>query len=1013
MMMDHHRFAHTTGNSMSNNNSNDASSLNPSSGHSDGTGSSSKNSNSNSKLPFDDDDVLDKIEMDFDAIMSSDLEINIDPMNIVNMGTNMNSLTMNSLNSMNMNSLSSMTPMALKRQGSIGQGSVDININSTDIRMDKLFPSGCTSSTGNNILDLGDLPVPSKSEVMSFPLSPLDKIGIDRLGDNDNVENDDDIDLVLSNATLDNDDGDASIGGDDKNNTSSVPLVSSHGSISNQASLSSSRSSFNAASLSGLHNQQASGLMKANDNVKDNNLYSLLSSGKTRPGSSTNSSSNSIEKMFNVSDTSIDKLLSMDIIDICNTGSSSNNMNADLTPAAAGFEEIGSITSTTTTTTSSLLFNANANANLPVASTQHQQQQAQQQRQLHQQQHVASAAAANLTRQQQQVIMIQRHRQRLLNQQQQQLQQHQGINTTSSSSIPDIVNRQLSRLPQANQMNPTNVAALEQEKFKLLRRFQEIERASVATAGGRQQQQQQQQQHRQQQQQQQQPQQIQFLYQQQLMFQRQQQIQQLQRQQQQQREQQHNLVSPVVDHRKAGQQQLQQLQRQTPFSMSKQFQQRQHMGIMTPLSPTPIDVDASPSPAPFPPNAININVNNNKNNVAINIINNTKTKSSSTSDALRKQQQPSSSTFAGSAANSKTNISSVMGSGRKETPLQNFLRNKRSSGSNMTTTSGNNHNLTTQQGHQQQQSRMDGATTISRRGNSSSSNNNNNNTGNNIVLDTPPLDFSASSNNPFLRRQMMASMERSVNGRNANARGRAFGSRGNSSSSALSSSSRQSMMQQIVSSGTGGTTNAVPVVVVTNQHGTSSTSVGVDSSNNTNNNVSSSIQQQQNNSSSNSNTLSSNYQSAGIISQRASADHLVGTSRRSIGAGAAKAQNRRFTLNRSQPAFGNTNRSGAGVKRDHLHRQGGSNHSNRSLGSNDSSGSLIPVKRANSGGRGGFGAKHRLGRSTGSISMSIGSTRQTQSVPYMIQRDGGSFSEAQQQRHQQKNEGNKQNDGWH
>mmetsp|Transcript_14634 Transcript_14634/g.31204 ORF Transcript_14634/g.31204 Transcript_14634/m.31204 type:complete len:678 (-) Transcript_14634:130-2163(-) len=304
-------------------------------------------------------------------------------------------------------------------------------------------------------------------------------------------------------------------------------------------------------------------------------------------------------------------------------------------------------------------------------------------------------------------------------------------------------------------------------------------------------------------------------------------------------------------------------------------------------------------------------------------------------------------------------------------------------------------------------------------GDGDNNSNSNNNTGNNLVLDAPSLDFSASSNSQFLRREMMANMERTVNGRNTNARGRAFGGRGNSSSSALSSSTRQNMMQQIASSGTGGTTNAVPVVVVPNQRGTSSASVGINSSNNTNNDVSSSIQQQQNNSSSNSNTSSSNYQSAGIISRGASADHLVGTSRRSIGAGAAKAQNRRFTLNRSQSAYGNTmpstksNRGGAGVKRDHIQRLGGSNHSNPSVGSNDLSGSLIPVKRANSGGRGGFGAKHRLGRSTGSISMSVGSTRQTQSVPYMIQRDDGSFSDAQQQHHQQKNEGGKQNDGWH
>lgn len=298
-----------------------------------------------------------------------------------------------------------------------------------------------------------------------------------------------------------------------------------------------------------------------------------------------------------------------------------------------------------------------------------------------------------------------------------------------------------------------------------------------------------------------------------------------------------------------------------------------------------------------------------------------------------------------------SSVSSVMGSGIKETPLQSFLRNKR--GASGSTTSGSG---IPSQGQQQQQPTGAPLPTVSINTSNKTTNSGKNSSSSSSfssILDAKPLDFSSVSNNPFLRKQMMANMDRSVNGRGSTMRGRGR-------SSGLSSSIRQSMMQQIAP-------------------GRRSSEANIDSS-------------------------SDFYQSAGIISRHASADHLM-SRKTSIGAGAAKAQNRRFTLSRSNSSFGNLAKSKSNSKMRELNKA----NSNRSLSSNESAGSLLPVKRGNGvGGRGGFGAKHRLG-SSGSIHLG---SRRTQSTPYMIQGRSGSAAEAQQRLQQQQYEGSKQNDGW-
>eukprot|EP00537_Pseudo-nitzschia_pungens_P011646 CAMPEP_0172385866 /NCGR_PEP_ID=MMETSP1061-20121228/3477_1 /TAXON_ID=37318 /ORGANISM="Pseudo-nitzschia pungens, Strain cf. pungens" /LENGTH=987 /DNA_ID=CAMNT_0013115041 /DNA_START=369 /DNA_END=3332 /DNA_ORIENTATION=+ len=987
MMMDHHRLPQA-GNSIGSRRSSDDSttggsndaSLDPSSGHSDGSNKSCKPLAAQSQAAvLENDDTFDKIEMDFDIIMSNDLEI-ADPMNVV---------------------------MTSKRT------SIGINFDGTneDALFDKLFPN----NSSNNSNSVNDPPSPMTSKgIINYPLSPVGSVSnlgysskLGDIGDELNIDSlDDDVnDIILTNPN----DSDVA--------KTNVPMVSSHGSVSIQTSLS-SRSSFGGP---GLQKLSASALLESGDsNSSIKSFLKLPPSGKI--GSSNNSISNAdncIEKLLYGSEISIDNLLSMDIIDIENstrhnnedgqdkpspTKTSSINLTLNTnnnfgSEGSLPSEEVGNIalddsfdaSKNEPSTSGQQATQANAPAgntsgtNMPVTeniqATQHCH---------HHQQQAALPAGVNIARQQQQrPTLMERHHQLFLKQQQlqqqqlqqkqvqqqqmrqqqmqqqqmrqqqmrqqqmrqqqlqqqqlqqqqlqqQQLQQQQmqqqqmqqqqmqqqSINN-NSSSITDIVNIQLSRLPQGNQSTQMNKNEMQQEKMKLIQRLQEIERAGMTTGG---------QQH--------------------LVYQHQHVLIQQQQKRHQQLQQQHQQMRQQLQ----GQQQQQQ---QTPFAMTQKFQQQQM--IVTPLSPTPI-APAS-SPASFSTNVVNSDNSKNSNN-------NSNTNSRSTSDALRKQQQPSS-MFVGTASksnNSNHNISSVMGSGRKETPLQSFLRNTRSASNSMS--SCNKNNFTPQL--QQQQSRKGAALSIG--SNTSSESNKTSNS----ILDSANLDFSA-SNNPLLRKQMMASLDRSVNGRNASLRGRPLGGR----SSALSSSIRQSMMNQIA-----------PGSIGRSEHGTSSSTAG---------HCVNTPQQ--------SNSASDFYESAGIISKHVSADHLIGSSRlTNIGAGTAKAQNRRFTLSRSSSSFGNLARSKStfGSKRDHLHKQGGSN---RSLGSDDSSGSLIPVKRGNGvGGRGGFGAKHRLGNSTSSIHQH---TRRAQSVPYMIQGGDTSASEEQHRRQQERSEGSKHNYGWH
>lgn len=508
---------------------------------------------------------------------------------------------------------------------------------------------------------------------------------------------------------------------------------------------------------------------------------------------------------------------------------------------------------------------------------------------------------------------------------QQQQQQGKRNNSNAHSSIVNIVNNQLPQLsPQtannstSNQRAQMDYAGLQQEKMKLIRRLQEIERAGMGKNHNRGQQ---------------------FFAQQQQMILQQQQQQEIQRQfgmgNSLKQQPQNGLNSLQV---KAGQQQQ---QRQLP--LSNQFQQRlqqQQMGLsqmaQMPIgfAPTPIAID--PTPSPFSTSITNDN-------------------SSNTNNALRKQQQQQpSSIFAETAANSNSNISSVIGSGRKETPLQSFLRNKRSS---IGSVSGN---ITAPQ--LQPQSKFSAGSTPF--------GGNNNMVTTASILDATPMDFGAQSNNPFLRKQMMASMDRSVSGCNTSARGRRS-SAGRNSSSSLSSSIRQSMMLQMAPGGSRHqrSNKANNLMNSRSEHGTTSTS-------------------------SSASNLSSGgadiYQSTGITQRHASADHLMlGSSRHSMSVGTAKAQNRRLNAvsRSSSSSFGTLtkSKSNGGLKKDF------------------SAGSLIPVKRGNGvGGRGGFGAKHKLSQNS-TISL------RSQSVPFMIQRGGGSASERQQQR---MDEGNNHNDGW-
>jgi len=569
-------------------------------------------------------------------------------------------------------------------------------------------------------------------------------------------------------------------------------------------------------------------------------------------------------------------------------------------------------------------------------------QQQQQTSMQQQQQHLATRSQqqhAIMMQRQQQIFLQQQQQQQHQMRQQQQQQQQQGNNNPQNSSISSIVNDQLSRLPQANELNKVGVVGLEQEKMKLIDRLKQIERSGAPMNVGQQQHQQQQQQ-----QQHQDPQQ-QFFLQQQLLL------------HQQQQQQQHGIAtaSSMPSLKQGGQllqgqinfqgqQQQGQHHPNSSFALNQQMIQQQNQGGMSPglLDPRPMAMSSSHQQTRFA-----VNNNNNMNMNMSNASNN------STINQLRQQHiQFANTTSFGNNNNNvgnsqkSNNVSSVMGSGGKETPLLSFLRNKVKRGSNSNKNSSSNNNNTMS---------ITGQLAAPTHSNMNSSFRS---TGSDI-LDAAPIDFS-SSTNPLLRNQrnqMMSNLDRSVN-RNNSVGGR-FG--GLAGSRGMSSQVRTSMMQQLTSS----------------------------------NQLSNSCKELQTKKSS-----TNFYESAGIISRHASADNML--RRTSLTPGAAKAQNRRFSLGRSSNSskigVGSSSRSLPGGKP-------GGNSSSRSLNSNNSTENLFPVKvkRGMPGGRGGHGAKHKLGSG---LSLS----RRTSSVPYMAASLGESTSSIQQQ--MEDNHPSQQNDAW-
>jgi hypothetical protein len=381
-------------------------------------------------------------------------------------------------------------------------------------------------------------------------------------------------------------------------------------------------------------------------------------------------------------------------------------------------------------------------------------------------------------------------------------------------------------------------------------------------------------------------------------------------------------------------------------SFITQHRQQHQQDVSDAMYPTPI---SSMEPTPIMTNS-NININSNS-NMTMNS-NNSNSNSNSNSNNM---------------TSNNMSISSVMAAGRKETPLQSFLRNKRGSTANNSQHEQHQNSTT--------MNNMGTATSIGIRSNISSKSS---------LLDATPLDFSSTSTNPFLRRQMMSNIDRSVN-RNNSIRGRLGG---RASGSALSSSARQSIMLQM-SSGNDLRSSSM--------HTPSSLSPTTPNRGNVIRRNSSYVTGRDGADISNSNMpgrgSSDFYQSAGILSRHASEDHIVVPSRRSsIGAGAAKAQNRRFTLSRSNSGFGSLTKNSKHGSGRELNKGG----SQRSLGSDDSSGSLIPTKRG--GGRG----------SSSSAKYKLGGGSRSHSVPYMIPGKNDPNNSPDVSAHQ----GNRQNDGW-
>lgn len=317
-----------------------------------------------------------------------------------------------------------------------------------------------------------------------------------------------------------------------------------------------------------------------------------------------------------------------------------------------------------------------------------------------------------------------------------------------------------------------------------------------------------------------------------------------------------------------------------------------------------------------------------------------------------RQQQRTSSMFGNNSSNrnnnsqAKANISSVIGSKGKETPLTSFLRNKGTKNTNSMMSS-----------QQQQQMCAQNATSF----NSMNRRMNSNQSG---ILDATPMNFN--STNPFLRKQMMNNLDRSVNAGNHRV---VHGLSGNG----LSSATRRDMMQQMASSSS----------------------------------MSKSAKELQRK------PPADFYESAGILSRHSSLDNIsIVTASRHNGltAGAAKVQNRRVQLRRSSNSnnsFANLAKNKNGSRRDLIKAGGGSStrslpgksalgSSTRSLSSEDSTGSIYAIKAV---GRSGHGAKHKLGTSSSSRRLSF--QNQSKSTAALHRHSGD-----------QQQTDNRQNDGW-
>ena len=478
-------------------------------------------------------------------------------------------------------------------------------------------------------------------------------------------------------------------------------------------------------------------------------------------------------------------------------------------------------------------------------------------------------------------------------------QQHQ-----QKESIRTIVNNQLSQLPQNHQMIQLDVAGLEREKMKLLQKLQEIEQSDLQGRGTSVLQQTKQQQ-------------MQLQYQQQLQLQRQQQslLQQQQEQQQQQRQHQMQKLQQSLLHQQHQQRQQQQMQKQQQLLLQQQQQQQQQQQMQKQhqllLNHQQYGLTALRS-VPTPMATVLLRTNSVE---SFAMQNQQKQQQSQLHHQNNQYMIPrplsptpirniitiDSNTTINSNINSNNNmmsassVSSDVVVERMETPLQRFLRKKGGFAVDES---------------QQDQQKQSTTTTVNTMGAATSYNLQN------VNSDSKR---NVSDGTTFINRQMMSNLERSVNNNN-NIRGR-LGSVGLLSSGRHRAEGDNLRASSFHAPASVLTLENKDLIRRNSSHITGRATVVATT------NISSEIS-------------TNPYEPAGIVPRHASEDHIVPLRRATIGAGAAKTQIRRYTHNRSNSSLGNLTKS------------------QRSLGSENSSGSLLPIKR---GGSRGSIAKFKLG----------------------------------------------------